>query len=122
MKKIVFLVAALLLVLACVSSKAVVDTEKDKSDLTVAKETITVKGVSFNMVTIPSGDFLMGSLSNEPNRFDNELPQRFSRPFAELRGAIRVDPVAHRNDCIQIIKLDFISLAILGSMCKNCTY
>ena len=33
MKKIVFLIAALLLVLACASSKAVVDTEKDKLDL-----------------------------------------------------------------------------------------
>jgi formylglycine-generating enzyme required for sulfatase activity len=75
MKKIVFLIAALLLVLACASSKAVVDTEEDKSDLTVAKETITVKGVSFNMMTIPSGDFLMGSLSNEPDSFDNEHPQ-----------------------------------------------
>ena len=75
MKKIVFLIAALLLVLACASSKALVDTEEEKSDLTVAKETITVKGVSFNMVTIPSGDFLMGSLSNEPDSFDNEHPQ-----------------------------------------------
>lgn len=75
MKKIVFLIAALLLVFACASSKAVVDAEKDKSDLTVAKETITVKGVSFNMITIPSGDFLMGSLSNEPDSFDNEHPQ-----------------------------------------------
>ena len=75
MKKIGFLIVSLLLVLVCVSLKAVVATEKGKADLTVARETLTVKGISFNMMTIPSGDFLMGSLPNEPDSFDNEHPQ-----------------------------------------------
>jgi len=76
MKKIGFPIVLILFVLVCVSSKVVVAREKGKADLTVAKETITVNGISFNMISIPSGEFLMGSLPNEPDSFDNERPQR----------------------------------------------
>lgn len=75
MKKIVFLIAALMLVWACASSKPAVDTEKNNWNPPVAKETITVNGVSFNMVAVRAGDFLMGSPLDDQESFDNEHPQ-----------------------------------------------
>ncbi len=38
--------------------------------------TFTEKGVTFNMVYIPAGEYLRGSPSNEPGRFDDETQHR----------------------------------------------
>lgn len=38
----------------------------------VSKHTFTINGVSFNMVRIPAGEFMMGSPSDEPGRKDDE--------------------------------------------------
>lgn len=45
--------------------------------------TFTVKGVSFKMVRIPAGEFMMGSPSNEPDRDNDETQHRvrISRDF-----------------------------------------
>ncbi len=49
------------------------------------KRAVTVKGVTFNMVYIPAGEYLRGSPENEPGRWaDRESPQhrvRISRGF-----------------------------------------
>ena len=49
----------------------------------VKKETFTVNGVSFKMVRIPVGEFMMGSPSDEPNRNEDERQHRvrITRPF-----------------------------------------
>jgi formylglycine-generating enzyme required for sulfatase activity len=41
--------------------------------------TFTIKGVSFNMVRAPAGEFMMGSPDSEPHRFENEGPQHLVR-------------------------------------------
>ncbi len=74
MKKILFLILILLFASACSSTKTVADKEKGIEGAT-AQEAITVAGVSFNMIEIPAGDFLMGSSADDPNNFDNETPQ-----------------------------------------------
>ena len=53
---------------------------------------------------------------------DDELPQRLRRPDAEPRGLVAVDPVAHRDDGIQVVVLCRVSLPVRGSMFQNGTY
>ena len=66
-------IAALLVVAACASLSTQGDTEKGKGAISVDKEAVTVNGVSYNMITIPAGDFLMGSALDEPDNFDNDV-------------------------------------------------
>ncbi len=49
-----------------------------------SKQAVTVKGVTFNMVYIPAGEYLRGSPENEPGRTERESPQhrvRISKGF-----------------------------------------
>ena len=39
-------------------------------------KTFTVNGVSFKMIRVPAGEFMMGSPSNESGRYDNETQHR----------------------------------------------
>jgi len=60
------------------------DSDRQASGKAGETRTFTVKGVSFKMVRIPAGEFLMGSPSNEPDRDSDEGPQhrvRISRDF-----------------------------------------
>lgn len=78
MKKELFLVVALMVASGCLSTKEVVDVadmEERKERTVFAKEVVTVNGVSFNMINIPAGVFLMGSSSDTPGNFENEGPQ-----------------------------------------------
>ncbi len=74
MKKILFLIVILLLASACSSTKTGIDNGTGIEGA-AAKEAISVNGNSFNMITIPAGEFLMGSLPDNPYNFDNEIPQ-----------------------------------------------
>lgn len=74
MKKILFLIVILLFASACSSTKTGVD-KGNGIEGTTAKEAISIGGVPFNMITIPAGDFLMGSHPDDPYSFDNESPQ-----------------------------------------------
>jgi len=51
---------------------------------------------------------------------DNKLPQNMSGPDAELGGLAAVDPVADRDDNIQIKVLYLIGFTVGGSCCKFC--
>ena len=49
---------------------------------------------------------------------DDELPQRLRRPDAEPRGLVAVDPVAHRDDGIQVVVLQRATY-LAGSFSSN---
>ena len=42
--------------------------------------------------------------------------------MAEAGALLRLDPVAKRDDHIEIVVLDLIGFPVGGSMCKFCTY
>ena len=88
-KKLVFAMTVLL-VSACAARITGVETKSGKAYLSGVPETITVNGVSFNMIGIPAGDFLMGSASDEPGNFDNERPRHRVRLSAFQIGETEV--------------------------------
>ncbi len=67
---------------SCKSSIATAEPAKEKSNSTtenvneIYTETIPVANLSFDMVLVPEGEFLMGSPANEANRKEDEGPQK----------------------------------------------
>lgn len=43
-------------------------------------------------------------------------------PLAETDAALRLNPVSHRDNDIQVVVLHLVRLPVRGSMCKKCTY
>lgn len=68
-KTIIYVLTILLLYMSCNAQApaAAEETYKIKS--------IVVNGVSFRMIRIPAGEFMMGSPSNEKDRENDEGPQ-----------------------------------------------
>ena len=52
----------------------------------------------------------------------SELAQHVGTPLTELRGTDGIDPITHGDNGIEVVELRLVSLAILSSMCKFCTY
>ncbi len=66
---------------ACKSTVATIEPVKEESlveesTIETYVETIPIANKSFDMVLVPEGQFLMGSPSDEPNRKDDEGPQK----------------------------------------------
>jgi hypothetical protein len=51
---------------------------------------------------------------------DDVFAEPLRGPDAELRAAERLDPVAHRDDHVEVVVVHLIGLAIRGSCCKFC--
>jgi len=54
--------------------------------------------------------------------FDQVVLKRAGSPDAELGAALRLHPVADGDNDVEVVALYLISFAVLGSMCKFCTY
>lgn len=48
--------------------------------------------------------------------------QNFCCPLAELRGALRIDPIADSDDGRQCVELIAVGFPVIRSLCKKCTY
>ena len=65
---------------------------------------------------------LLQALVVQHEPLDDELPERFRGPDAELRGLVAVDPVADGDDGVEIVVLSLVGFPISGSMFQNGTY
>ncbi len=86
-----------------------------------SKQAVTVKGVTFNMVFIPAGEYRRGSPENEPGRFaDRESPQhrvRITRGFwigetevtQALWQAVMGNNPSHFTDCGSACPVESVS-------------
>ena len=65
-----------LLIVSCKSSVVVTEDPVTKKSIETYTETIPIANESFEMVLIPEGGFLLGSPTDEPDRKDDEGPQK----------------------------------------------